>query len=185
MRSTATASRNPQRFSWDSKNRNMILADIGQNMVEKVSLVSAGANLGWNIWEGDFRYGPGRDITLENPRSQAGVTYPFVEYDHTDPLLLPLVAITGVYAYRQTTVRALTNKLIFGDNPSGEIFYIDADNLREGQAGRRFAGSSSTTRAPRRRCCSSFRRRTRCKAERTWRRAPTCGSGSGRKDRTS
>ena len=124
--------RNPQRFSWDSKNGNMILADIGQNMVEKVSLVTAGANLGWNIWEGDFRYGPGRDITLENPRSQAGVTYPFVEYDHTDPLLLPLVAITGVYAYRQTTVKALTNKLIFGDNPSGQIFYIDADNLPKG-----------------------------------------------------
>ena len=51
--------RNPQRFSWDSKNGNMFLADIGQNMVEKVSFVTAGANLGWNIWEGDFRYGPG------------------------------------------------------------------------------------------------------------------------------
>jgi glucose/arabinose dehydrogenase len=124
--------RNPQRFWWDSKNGNMIVADIGQNMVEELSLVTAGANLGWNIWEGDFRYGPGREITLDKQRSQAGLVYPFVQYDHTDPLFQRLVAITGVYVYRQTAIRSLTNKMIFGDNPSGEIFYVDADNLPKG-----------------------------------------------------
>jgi hypothetical protein len=29
-------------------------------------------------------------------------------------------------------VPALSNKLIFGDNPSGEIFYVDVDNLPNG-----------------------------------------------------
>jgi len=29
-------------------------------------------------------------------------------------------------------VPQLTNKLIFGDNPSGEIFYVDADALTKG-----------------------------------------------------
>ena len=40
--------RNPQRFTWDPKNGNLFVADIGQNIVEEISLVTAGANLGWN-----------------------------------------------------------------------------------------------------------------------------------------
>ena len=52
----AVGLRNPQRFAWDSKTGNMFVADIGQNTVEKVSLVTAGANLGWNKWEGSFTY---------------------------------------------------------------------------------------------------------------------------------
>jgi Glucose/sorbosone dehydrogenases len=122
--------RNPQRFSWDPKNRNMFVADIGQNIVEKISLVTAGANLGWNKWEGSFTYGP-REVGLANQRGDAAVTFPVVEFDHTDPLLRR-PAVTGVYVYRQTAIRQLTNKLIFGDNPSGEIFYVDADNLPKG-----------------------------------------------------
>src|SRR5687768_13660215 len=48
--------RNPQRFAWDSRNGNMFLADIGQNIVEELSLVTAGANLGWNDWEGSYQF---------------------------------------------------------------------------------------------------------------------------------
>jgi hypothetical protein len=123
--------RNPQRFSWDPKNGNMFLADIGQEVVEKITLVTPGANLGWNIWEGSFTYGPGQ-VGTEKPRGDPEVTYPIVEFDHTDPLFQRSVAVTGVYAYRDTAIRQLTNKLIFGDNPSGELFYVDADNLPKG-----------------------------------------------------
>jgi hypothetical protein len=123
--------RNPQRFSWDPKNGNMFMADIGQEVVEKVTLVTPGANLGWNIWEGSFTYGPGA-VGVENRRGDPEVTYPIVEFDHTDPLFQRSVAVTGVFAYRETAIGQLTNKLIFGDNPSGEIFYVDADNLPKG-----------------------------------------------------
>jgi hypothetical protein len=122
--------RNPQRFSWDSKNGTMYVADIGQNIVEKISVVTAGANLGWNTWEGSFTYGS-REVGMTNPRSDTAITYPVAEFDHTDPLLRR-PAITGVYAYRQTAIKPLTNTLIFGDNPSGEIFYVDADKLPKG-----------------------------------------------------
>ncbi len=122
--------RNPQRFGWDSKNGNMFVADIGQNIVEEVSPVTAGANLGWNVWEGSFTYGS-REVGMENRRGQSGITYPIVEFDHRDPLLRR-PAVTGVVIYRQTAIRALTNKLLFGDNPSGEIFYVDADTLPQG-----------------------------------------------------
>jgi glucose/arabinose dehydrogenase len=123
--------RNPQRFSWDLKTGNMFLADIGQEVIEKITLVTPVANLGWNIWEGSFKYGPGQ-VDTENPRGDPQVTYPIVEFDHTDPLFQRSVAITGVYAYRATVIKQLTNKLIFGDNPSGELFYVDADDLPKG-----------------------------------------------------
>jgi glucose/arabinose dehydrogenase len=122
--------RNPQRFSWDAKNGTMYVADIGQNMVEEVSPVTRGANLGWNTWEGSYRY-VDRQIELANPRSEAGITWPVVEFDHRDPLL-QRVAITGVYVYRGTAIRQLEHLMIFGDNPSGEIFYVDADHLPNG-----------------------------------------------------
>jgi len=122
--------RNPQRFSWDAKNGRMFVADIGQNIVEKISLVTAGANLGWNKWEGSFTYGS-REVGTANQRGDEAVTYPVAEFDHTDPLLRR-PAITGVYAYRDSGMKQLQNKLIFGDNPSGEMFYVSADDLPKG-----------------------------------------------------
>jgi hypothetical protein len=35
----------------------------------------------------------------------------------------------GGVVYRQGAIRQLANLLIFGDNPSGEIFYVNADKL--------------------------------------------------------
>ena len=57
--------RNPQRFAWDSRNGNLFLADIGQNIVEEISLVTAGANLGWNDWEGSFRFISRTEVGLD------------------------------------------------------------------------------------------------------------------------
>ena len=48
--------RNPQRFSWDTKDGRLYVADIGQNAVEEISPVTSGANLGWNKWEASFPY---------------------------------------------------------------------------------------------------------------------------------
>jgi glucose/arabinose dehydrogenase len=122
--------RNPQRFSWDSKDRRMYVADIGQNVVEEISPVTIGANLGWNKWEGSYKY-VNRQVDLTGPRSEAGLTWPIAEFDHTDPLLTRS-AITGVYVYREKEIKQLQNLLLFGDNPSGEIFYLNADKLPSG-----------------------------------------------------
>ena len=122
--------RNPQRLSWDSKDRKMYVADIGQNIVEEISPVTAGANLGWNVWEASFKY-VNRQVDVSNPRSDPAMTWPVAEYDHTDPLL-NRTAITGVYVYRQGAVKQLLNLMLFGDNPSGEIFYVNADKLPNG-----------------------------------------------------
>jgi hypothetical protein len=122
--------RNPQRFAWDSKTGKMYVADIGQGVVEEVSEVTAGANLGWNKWEGSYSY-VGR-LEVGNTQREPGLVYPVVEYGHLDALLLPQVAITMGPVYRGTAIRQLSNKMLFGDNPSGEIFYVNADKLPNG-----------------------------------------------------
>jgi hypothetical protein len=125
--------RNPQRFNWDSATGNMFVADIGQASVEEVSLVTAGANLGWNNWEGSFGFfGTQGVVNLANPRGDPQMTYPVVEYGQLDPLLQPASAVTGVYVYRVAAIPQLTNLVLFGDNPSGEVFAFSADNLPAG-----------------------------------------------------
>jgi hypothetical protein len=132
----ASGMRNPQRFTWDPKNGNMFVGDIGQGIVEKISLVTAGANLGWNKWEGSFAYVGRGEVGLGNQRGDRELTYPIAEFDHTDPLLQPRVSVTMGYVYRRNAIPQLTNLLLFGDIPSGEIFYVNADNLpRGGQDG--------------------------------------------------
>jgi hypothetical protein len=123
--------RNAQRFAWDSANGNLFLADIGQNTIEKLSLVTAGANLGWNDWEGSFRYA-NRQVRLANPRSDPTVTYPVAEWGQLDPLLQRQSAAAGLYVYRGNEIPQLSNLVLFADQPSGEIFYIQADDLPNG-----------------------------------------------------
>ena len=124
--------RNPQRFDWDVTNGNLFVADIGQNIVEEISLVTAGANLGWNDWEGSFRFISRREVSLVDPRGEAGLSYPVAEWGQLDPLLQRSSAATGLVVYRDDAVPQLADKVLFGDNPSGEVFYVSADDLPDG-----------------------------------------------------
>ncbi|MSR19558.1 MAG: hypothetical protein EXR91_01065 [Gemmatimonadetes bacterium] len=124
--------RNPQKFAWDPTNGNFFMSDIGQNTVEELTLVPRGANLGWNVWEGSYRY-VGRDgVDMSNPRGDASVTFPVAEYAQPDSLLLGQSAAVGLAVYRANRVAAISNMVIWGDNPTGEVFATPADNLPSG-----------------------------------------------------
>ena len=125
--------RNPQRFGWDSRNGNLFMAEIGQNLVEEISRVTKGANMGWNTWEASFRFISRTEIRLNEKRADPKVTYPLVEWDHTDKLFpTGRSAITGLVVYRGNQIPQLANLVLFGDMPSGEMFYFSADRLPEG-----------------------------------------------------
>jgi glucose/arabinose dehydrogenase len=126
--------RNSQRFAWDSRNGAMFMSDIGQNIVEEVSPVRPGANLGWNVWEGSFRFVSQRAVMTESPRSDPNVIYPIVEWGQLDPVLLPnsSSASVSLVVYRSATIPQLTNRMLFGDMPSGEMFHVSADELPNG-----------------------------------------------------
>jgi glucose/arabinose dehydrogenase len=119
--------RNPQRFGWDPANGSLYVADIGQNIVEELSPVRKGGNLGWNVWEGSFRYAGRTGVDPSQPRSDATMIYPVAEFDHTDPILTGRSAVTGVVVYRGSAIGQLANLILFGDNPSGEVFAVSAD----------------------------------------------------------
>ena len=128
----ASGVRNPQRFAWDSRNGNMYLSDIGQNIVEEISPVTAGANLGWNTWEGSYKYISRDAVSLEGRRSDPKMTYPIVEWGQLDPLLQASSAAGGLAVYRGTQIPQLANTILFADMPSGEIFYVSADGVPNG-----------------------------------------------------
>jgi len=123
----ASGVRNPQRFGWDPSNGRMYVADIGQNIVEELSPVPKGGNLGWNVWEASFRYA-GRGVDTTSRRADRDMTWPIAEYDHTDPILSNRAATTGVIVYRSSAIPQLRNKILFGDMPSGEVFHVSADD---------------------------------------------------------
>ncbi len=126
--------RNAQRFAWDSKNGAMFMSDIGQNVVEEVSPVTSGANLGWNVWEGSYRY-VNRAVMIDAPRSDPKMTYPIVEWGQLDPILLRQ-QLGGVgracWSIAAPPIPQLSNKILFGDMPSGEVFHVSADTLPKG-----------------------------------------------------
>ena len=124
--------RNPQHFAWDPATGRMYVTDIGQSTVEELNVVTAGANLGWNRWEGSFPYADRSGVSTENQRGDPTVTYPVIEYAHPDSLFTSRAAVTGLVVYRSADIPELTNLVLFGDLPSGEIFYLPADDLPNG-----------------------------------------------------
>ena len=54
------------------------------------------------------------------------------EYGQEDPLLQRSSAATGLHVYRSDAIPELANLVLFGDNPSGEVFYVSADLLPSG-----------------------------------------------------
>ena len=128
----ASGLRNPQGLAWDPVNGNMFATDIGQNIIEEISLVTAGADLGWNSWEGSYRFISRREVALENPRSDLGITFPIAEYGQLDPLLQSRSASGGVIVYRDDTIPQLRDRVLFADFPQGEVFHLPADDLPDG-----------------------------------------------------
>lgn len=92
-----------------------------------------GGNFGWDEREGSFQ--------LEGPKP-AGAIDPVAEFDHTNtaPNLTGVTgnrAITMGEVVRESTILDLNGNVILGDNPSGLIFYLNADTdpLDGGQNG--------------------------------------------------
>lgn len=130
--------RNPYSFSFDTAGGNLYVADVGQNMIEEIDVISAaqkGANLGWNIKEGTFNFesfgtNAGSVMTTPVRPIPAGVVDPVGQYDHDDGS-----AIVGGFVYHGAAPE-LAGKYVFGDfggfsGPSGRLFYLDGSEVKE------------------------------------------------------
>jgi Ca2+-binding RTX toxin-like protein len=93
--------RNPWRNSFDRVTGEFVIADVGQNRWEEINLGEAGANYGWNLFEGPDPYLQGA--------SDEGLTPPIFSYGRSIGS-----SITGGYVYRGQ-----------GEHLHGQYFYGD------------------------------------------------------------
>lgn len=112
--------RNPWRFSVDSDNGDVWLADVGQNTWEEVDLISKGRNYGWPKMEGPVCYPIGQPCDTTN---LDGVL-PVAAYNHGGGG----ASITGGRIYRGPSVPTLYGNYLFADYINGRIWWIDPDN---------------------------------------------------------
>jgi len=108
----------------------MFEAEIGQNINEEINQITAGGNYGWNIWEGSLSTTGGKSASRSAQRPEDDL--PIVDFDHTDPLFpSSRLAATGIYVYRESDQGA-DRHADLRRQPSGEIFYVNADKLPKG-----------------------------------------------------
>ncbi len=116
--------RNPWRYSWDDAGR-LVVADVGQNSWEEISIAQAGDNLGWRLKEGFACF-------ADDPND-------CVREDLVDPVFVygreTGGSITGGLVYRGTAIPALRGRYVFADFVSGRLMAIDLPNDRTRRVG--------------------------------------------------
>ena len=121
--------RNPHRFTWN-RNGEMIAFNVGHANIESIYLIKPGHDYGWPIREGSFLVNPYGDLKrIYSPPvndSIYRITYPVAEYDHDEGK-----AISGGYEYLGA-ITALKGKFLFGDIPTGRLFYINMADIKQG-----------------------------------------------------
>lgn len=111
--------RNPWRFSFAPDGR-LVVADVGQNGFEEVSIASSGSNLGWKIMEANSclkpKQGCNSDMTLVLPK---------VAYGRSEG-----VSITGGYVYTGDKIPSLKQHYIYGDYISGNFWAAEYPSFK-------------------------------------------------------
>ncbi len=113
--------RNPYRLSFDSQTGDLYVADVGQNDIEEINIITSGGNYGWNIREGSFGFfANGNDDGYVFVQVDSSDTIdPIIEYDHDEGF-----AIIGGFVYRGITYSDMQGNYVFGDY-NGRLFYIN------------------------------------------------------------
>ena len=115
--------RNPWRASFDdgpSGTNRLFLADVGQDKVEEINIITAGGNYGWRVKEGTFDFDP------TTPYGGGLLIDPIAQYAHPGVVLVPPLpqlgrSIIGGYLYRGSAIPALQGKYVCGDYNAGAI----------------------------------------------------------------
>ncbi len=131
----ASGLRFPQSFSFDSKNGQLYINDLGQAAVEEVDVGKAGANYGWSQRAGTFATGyaqgvidPGNEQLYTTPAAAAGYTDPIAEYWHSEG-----AALGSGFLYRGSALPALYGDYVLADIVVGRLFYFDPATVVPGQ----------------------------------------------------
>ena len=113
--------RNPWKFSFDSDNGDLWIADVGQGAFEEINRTAAtdrrdagrGVNFGWSAFEGFERFNDDQPVD--------GAVPPLFVYDHGGGRC----SVSGGTVARGDTVASLAGWYVFGDYCSGQIWALD------------------------------------------------------------
>jgi len=123
--------RNPHRITW-SRSGEMLVSNVGHSNIESLNLIKPGNDYGWPIREGTFVLNPYGDLTKVYPLppndSAYRITYPVAQFDHDEGK-----AISGGYEYWGSEIPELKGKFLFGDIPSGRLFYVNMTDIKQGK----------------------------------------------------
>ncbi len=130
--------RNPHRITWDTQGTGRAyIGDIGENWVEEINLLQAGADYGFPHREGTFVLqadNPSQnDRIFELPENDAefGYTYPVAQYIHF-PNTSNAIALGEVYR-GSLFEEQLGGLLLFGDLWQGRVFAVQESELEQGR----------------------------------------------------
>ncbi len=106
--------RNPWRYSFAPDGR-LVVADVGQNTTEEITIVGRGENHGWALREGDHCFPSDSDCPPRPELVDPIYTYPRSEGQ----------SITGGYVYTGDDVDALHGHYVFGDFVTGRLWAFE------------------------------------------------------------
>ena len=115
--------RNPWRVSFDRLTGDLIIADVGQNVIEEVNFEPGGSaggrNYGWRCYEGSNPFAESATIPCGScAASGCPKVFPAYQYDHS----LGRCSVTGGYVYRGCAIPDLRGQYFFADFCSGAIY---------------------------------------------------------------
>jgi len=113
--------RNPFRFSFDTVTADqprIAIGDVGQNEFEEIDYTSvgraAGANFGWDAFEGTSRY----DDESGGTPDPGGTVKPILAFPHSRG---GSCSVTGGYVVRDQSLRSLYKRYVYADFCEGQL----------------------------------------------------------------
>ena len=106
--------RNPWRWDFGWEPDTLLVADVGGNRQEEVTVVRAGDDAGWPVYEGY--------LCRRSNCPSSGMVAPLHSYPHQSPS-----AIIGGYVYHGSALPVLRGLFIFGDYPTGRVWALAPD----------------------------------------------------------
>jgi glucose/arabinose dehydrogenase len=111
--------RNPWRFSFDRRNADLYIGDVGDLHWEEINYLTrrnhSVANFGWSAYEGRRRI---RETPITRPEA---LTFPLTAYRHAKRRCSSVI---GGYVYRGRAVPTLRGRYFYGDLCAGTVWSL-------------------------------------------------------------
>jgi len=114
--------RNPWRMSFDPTTGSLWAADVGEERVEEINVITRGGNFGWNLFEGNLEFRNPEEVPLSE------TVRPIFTYGRDQG-----GSITGGFVYRGRELPGLENSYLYGDFLSDRVWALqwDGENVAD------------------------------------------------------